>query len=101
MTHANSLDRSSSSGHSTRCTAPLRAWLIPRSNEADVLLPLAEYEAVREIVEDERRAEGDPGGGPTQRRGVTKPELAETLWRLGQPGRLNSCQVAHKKSTTT
>lgn len=27
----------------------------PRSNEAYVLLPLAEYEAVREIVEDERR----------------------------------------------
>lgn len=27
----------------------------PRSNEAYVFLPLTEYEAVREIVEDERR----------------------------------------------
>jgi hypothetical protein len=27
----------------------------PRTNEAYVLIPLTEYEAVREIVEDERR----------------------------------------------
>lgn len=27
----------------------------PRTNEAYVLIPLAEYQAVREIVEDERR----------------------------------------------
>jgi hypothetical protein len=29
--------------------------LDPRTNEAYVLIPLTEYEAVREIVEDERR----------------------------------------------
>jgi hypothetical protein len=27
----------------------------PRTNEAYVLIPLTEYEAVREVVEDERR----------------------------------------------
>ena len=33
----------------------LRRSLIPRTDAAYVLIPLTEYEAVREIVEDERR----------------------------------------------
>ena len=44
-----------------------RPVIDPRTNAAYVLVPEGDYDAVRELLDEERRQRGRPGGGPAQR----------------------------------